>query len=172
MKEFDPVQSILENHFSNETNSFQSGLACIKENLFKVVEELKKNSTSFLQVAQKMTVALNIVLLCDNEQDIYKKLNALKFQNLENFGPHLQKIRETFKTDSCRDVVREIQNSFSANCITEANVLLADSNKQLVLLQYSGQLDKEKIEKAQKLVSTFQKKYEQISGFCEKYKVN
>ncbi len=174
MKEFTAVRLIIEKHtrIDTQNSTFQVGISSLESNLFELVKYSKNTSPSFLQLAQKMVLALNIVLNSKEKPDIRARLAALKFQDTEVVAPYLESIYEISQIDGCRDIIREIQHSFAGHCIREAGTFLSETSRQLTLFQYSKQKDQAEIQKAEKLLSKANQNYEKVSDFCRKYQVS
>ena len=172
MKAFDTIELILEKYIIDEKTPFQVALLSIRTSVFELLTYAINSSPSFLQVAQKMIMALNIALESKDASTIRTKLQTIKFQDLDKVLTHLENIYENSRIDGCRHVICEIQDSFSDHCIKEASVCLAEASRQLTVFQYTPTLDKNKAEEAAKRVSAVQEKYEKISDFCKKYKAS
>eukprot|EP00298_Acanthocystis_sp_HF-20_P015972 c21336_g1_i2.p1 GENE.c21336_g1_i2~~c21336_g1_i2.p1 ORF type:complete len:175 (+),score=5.10 c21336_g1_i2:46-570(+) len=172
MKEFEIARFILESYMTGESNLFQDGLLSLRENMFQLVNYSKNNSASFLQSAQKIVLALNIVMRAIEKQDIFNSLSNLKFQDTDKILSYLETIYEIAKLPEYRRIIYEVQNSFVGNCILSANITLGEANRQLILLQYNQMENQDKIANAQEILRLAQDKYEKVSNFCQKYRLD
>ncbi len=167
MREFVPVEFVLNRRFAVADETTRDDLSSIEANMHFLVEYLKKNGQSFAKIAQNMVKMLNCILTAKNAADISNELPA-NIPDRNAVFERLTALHELSKKPYPKDVIREIHTSFSGHCIKEAAQVLASANHQFTLLQYDSKLDKQKIESRKRQAED---QYEQVSKFCKRHKV-
>lgn len=167
MREFAPVEFVLDRKRATADEAMQNDMLSIQTNMRFLIEYLKNNSLSFAKIARNMVKMLSLVLTAQNTTKISDSLPT-NIPDRNTVFEHLRALHELSKNAFSRDAIREIQSSFSGHCIKEAAQVLASANQQFILLQYDPKLDKQKIEGRKRQA---EEQYEQVSKFCKRHRI-